>query len=80
MVNQKVTRMGCASVMFSAIKHKKLHYKLVFTCNFSYTNILDEPVYETGDSCSKCTTGCNETYEGLCNKDEEIIAIPDLLL
>lgn len=72
MVNERVTRIGCALV-----KHQLNGFKYkYFVCNYSYTNILNEAVYTTGESCTGCKSGCHRIYKGLCNEKEIVLAEP----
>jgi hypothetical protein len=41
-------------------------------CNYSFTNIFGEAIYDVGPTGSKCTSGMNKNYDGLCSVNEEI--------
>ncbi|XP_058123266.1 venom allergen 3-like [Anopheles ziemanni] len=45
-------------------------------CNYSFTNMIGQPVYVTGTSASGCTTNQNPQYPGLCSVDETILSEP----
>lgn len=76
MVNDKNVAVGCAVIGFSRDQNNLQMKYIHMTCNYAYTNMLNQPVYKSGASCSKCTTGCNASYGGLCNLNENIITLP----
>ncbi|XP_052897638.1 antigen 5 like allergen Cul n 1-like [Anopheles moucheti] len=47
-----------------------------FVCNYSFTNIVNQPVYVTGATASGCTTGVNSHYSGLCSENEVVQSVP----
>lgn len=63
MVNDRVTEVGCAAVMYVDSKQSKV---FLFTCDYSYTNVLNKPVYSTGATGSSCTRGLSKYHKGLC--------------
>lgn len=71
-VSDRTTRVGCAMVRFKEGQYTKDY----IVCNYALTNIVNQPVYVSGKACSKCTTGCNAKYPGLCNTNENIAAKP----
>jgi hypothetical protein len=40
-------------------------------CNYNYGNMIDEPIFNIGETASECKTGANKKYPGLCSSDEE---------
>lgn len=40
-------------------------------CNYAYGNLMGSPVYEAGVAASKCLTGPDATYSGLCTEEED---------
>lgn len=68
MVNDKQTHVGCALVHYRRGRLLTSH----LACNYSYTNILSEPVYVAGPATSRCRTGKNSAYTGLCSRKENI--------
>lgn len=72
MVNERASRIGCALV-----KHQLNGFKYLYlVCNYSFTNILGEPVYIPGPSCSGCKMGCHRIYRGLCHENEIVNSDP----
>ncbi|XP_055633839.1 uncharacterized protein LOC129774168 [Toxorhynchites rutilus septentrionalis] len=67
-VSASSTQVGCALVSYETAPWLNKY----FVCNYARTNIIGLPVYEAGNSCSKCTEGCNPNYPGLCNPSEPI--------
>lgn len=68
-VADRATAVGCAMVRYKDggwTNHN-------FVCNYAITNIVNQPIYVAGKACSKCTTGCNPKYPGLCNPEEKIV-------
>lgn len=63
--NNKVSEIGCAITTW-----KSGGYKIYFVCNYSLTNISNEPIFTIGKACSKCEAGRSERYPGLCSTDE----------
>jgi hypothetical protein len=62
------TNIGCAMSKYIDEGFKTT----LIVCNYSTTNIHGEPVFDTGRLASKCKTGENPEYRGLCSVDEEI--------
>lgn len=61
MVNDKNDAVGCAIIRFQRNVYK-YHY---FVCNYGYTNMRNEQVYEPGQAASKCEK-INPHFKGLC--------------
>lgn len=72
MVQEKAAKIGCA--MATYYEGEWLNFLLA--CNYNYTNVLGTPVYQSGPKCSKCETGCNSKYDGLCSTQENVPAKP----
>lgn len=69
-VQDKSEAIGCAAV-FSTMKFSGEKYgTYMLTCNYSYGNLLGSPVYVAGKTASKCITGQDKTYPGLCSINE----------
>lgn len=61
MVNDKNNAVGCALVL-----HESNGYKMDYlVCNYGYTNVLGQQVYEPGWPASKCAKK-HPFYKGLC--------------
>lgn len=68
MVSDQNNRLGCAMIQYLWPEKQNLFDAFMLTCNYEYTNILNEPVYRKGPSCSNCgVSGCSSTYKALCN-------------
>lgn len=85
MIQDKATAVGCA-----ALKHKEysdrdghLYFRTYLVCNYSYTNMLNDPVYAFAPAGKAAASGCTaprskETkYPGLCDAKEEIESVPN---
>uniref|UniRef100_A0A1A9X011 Venom allergen-1 n=1 Tax=Glossina brevipalpis TaxID=37001 RepID=A0A1A9X011_9MUSC len=64
----RVHRVGCAAVRFSVSNITNF----LMTCNYDFTNFLDEQVYESGPSASKCLYKKSERFPGLCDWKDPI--------
>lgn len=71
MVNDQNDALGCALSRFQENGYK---YNYI-VCNYSYTNILQRPVYEKGHAASKCKRK-NSVYKGLCTGDQKVSHVP----
>lgn len=68
LIHEKANRVGCAIAQFQGAKGKTTY----MVCNYSYSTIKGEKVYESGEAASKCEKGINENYSALCSETEEI--------
>lgn len=64
MVNDRNAAVGCA-MMRHRIDSNNLRY---FVCNYGYSNVFGEQVYESGQVASKCVKK-HAFYEGLCSTE-----------
>ncbi|XP_062558435.1 antigen 5 like allergen Cul n 1-like [Armigeres subalbatus] len=72
MIADRSNKIGCAMVSF--VDSPWLRKYLV--CNYSITNIINQPVYKSGPTASKCATGQNPDYIGLCSVNEVVDSNP----
>ncbi|XP_055610486.1 antigen 5 like allergen Cul n 1-like [Uranotaenia lowii] len=72
LVSDRTWKMGCALVRFNDAG--SIRYYLV--CNYSFINIIGQPVYRKGPSCSRCQRKCNKKYPGLCKISEKVLSVP----
>lgn len=70
MVVDKTFRVGCGIIRFTR-PDVPFVYVYNVVCNYASIYALDAPVYEVGYPTSKCTTGKNPYYPGLCSTKEE---------
>lgn len=71
MANDKNNAVGCAM-----IRHEEKGFKYRYlVCNYGYTNIFEQPVYEKGPTASKCTER-HPIYEGLCSTKQIVNPVP----
>ncbi|KAL1378920.1 hypothetical protein pipiens_015272 [Culex pipiens pipiens] len=73
LVRDRCTAVGCAMVRFKDASKWTTQYMV---CNYAITQLENKPVYVAGAACSKCTTGCNSKYPGLCSVEEKILPKP----
>ena len=67
MVNDKNNHLGCGIIEYQKVEsNNKLMNAFLLTCNYGYTNIAGEAVYQKGRFCSKCSSGCSSEYRALC--------------
>lgn len=69
MVKDKAFALGCAIVKSNSY-HEKNWSCYFIACNYATGNIGGAPVYEVGQMGSKCRTGMNHDYQGLCSPRE----------
>ena len=74
MVGDRLSHIGCALVQYNERLDGYTYKVFLYTCNYSLTNIYSQPIYVRGAVASKCTTGNNTLYDGLCSDDEVIIS------
>lgn len=62
---------GCAAIQFTDYNYP-MYQRVNIACNYGsvYSGVL--PVYEPGIPTSKCKTGKNLRYQGLCSEKEKI--------
>jgi len=70
MVVDKSYRVGCGIIRFTR-PDVPIVYIYNVVCNYASIYALDAPVYEVGYPASKCATGKNRFYPGLCSTKEE---------
>lgn len=66
-------RIGCAVSQSKSAKVQDKPYPYItwLACDYSYGNMADSPVYVAGPMASKCSTGPNPKWEGLCSTAEK---------
>nr|BAM69090.1 hypothetical protein [Lutzomyia ayacuchensis] len=58
---------GCAAVTFEQQYGSNWWYSIMTTCNYAETNMLNEPGYTAGATCSGCPAGRTcDSARGLC--------------
>jgi hypothetical protein len=63
------THVGCAMSRFT--DHNK-HKKQLFVCEYATAPVTGKRIFVEGEPASKCQTGENPNYPGLCSIDEKI--------
>uniref|UniRef100_A0A182KFN0 Venom allergen-1 n=1 Tax=Anopheles christyi TaxID=43041 RepID=A0A182KFN0_9DIPT len=71
--SDRSTKVGC-SMWYWKDGQMDVYY---FVCNYSFTNIMDRSVYQSGPAGSECKKGRNSKFPGLCNANEEPRSIMD---
>lgn len=69
LVNDRTWKVGCSMVHYIT-NGKMINYYLV--CNYTMTNMIGEPIYTKGSTGSKCQTGQNPQFRGLCSPREQV--------
>ncbi|XP_055845729.1 antigen 5 like allergen Cul n 1-like [Episyrphus balteatus] len=64
-------RVGCAGAFFQNPDYKDYPFAYFFACNYATTPVPNKPIYSSGPSGSKCTTGKNSAYSALCSTKEQ---------
>uniref|UniRef100_A0A2M3YWH5 Venom allergen-1 n=1 Tax=Anopheles nuneztovari TaxID=30067 RepID=A0A2M3YWH5_9DIPT len=73
MVSDRTSTIGCAMQYWVALGWET--YYLV--CDYGLTNIGDRAVYKKGTTASKCVTGPNPAFPGLCSTSEVVPPLPN---
>lgn len=73
LVRDRAIQVGCAVSRFT---QENVWKSSLVTCNYAITNLVDNPVYESGTAASGCTTGPNPDYFALCSVNEPIKVVP----
>lgn len=69
----RAKKIGCAASTFLSDNGELKNFYLV--CNYSFANMLTQPIYTTGRTASKCKSGRSSTYKGLCTSSENIAPV-----
>lgn len=70
MMVDRNSRIGCSIMRFTRPDYPYVYiYNVV--CNYASIYALDAPVYVKGRPASRCTTGKNPFYPGLCSTREQ---------
>lgn len=70
MMVDRNSRIGCSIMRFTRPDYPYVYiYNVV--CNYASIYALDAPVYVKGRAASRCTTGKNPFYPGLCSTREQ---------
>ena len=64
MVHDQNNNVGCGLLKYNYMSGSYEMNSYMLTCDYGYTNMLNEPMYLTGTPCSECT--CSTTYPALC--------------
>uniref|UniRef100_A0A182MEB1 Venom allergen-1 n=1 Tax=Anopheles culicifacies TaxID=139723 RepID=A0A182MEB1_9DIPT len=73
MVSDRAWKIGCSAQLWIEDGKDNVVYLL---CNYSFSNMEGQPVYTKGKPASRCTTGGNTLYPGLCSIRERIYSTP----
>lgn len=74
MLQAKAVAVGCAIAKSIANNPKYGEMNCIFiACNYASGNMVEQPVYEIGPLGSKCKTGMNPKYPGLCSEQEDYL-------
>lgn len=72
MVNERVTRLGCALTRCVQKPEKNQKYMLLLTCDYSFTNMKRLRMYTKGNSaaskCDEVKSTKSARYKCLCGK------------
>lgn len=67
-VKSNADRIGCSAIQY---RDTRSHHCTVIGCNYNAGSIVDVPTYEIGPTASRCKTGTNPKYSGLCSENED---------
>lgn len=62
-------QVGCGLVTFTKADGFKT---LIMACDYSRSNLVTQPIYNSGATASDCKSGTNSQYPNLCSEDEKV--------
>lgn len=65
MINDNHNKVGCGLIEYNFDYWGYTFDAFMLTCNYGYTNMINQPVYVRGTPCSQCT--CSAQYPALCS-------------
>jgi hypothetical protein len=71
MVSDRINNVGCAISRYTDKWNTNLKTTLL-VCNYSFSTVYDEPVYQSGNAAERCRTGANQKWNGLCSAQESV--------
>jgi hypothetical protein len=71
LVSDRCKHVGCALIHFTDKNNSNLKVSQL-VCNYSFTNIIGEPIYKTGNTGENCASGLSKKWDGLCSRDEAV--------
>lgn len=66
MVNDRNNYVGCGMIQYKTKEKAGTMDAFMLTCNYQYTNIINQPLYQKGRHCSNCSSGYSTRYKALC--------------
>lgn len=67
-VKSNADRIGCSAIEYLDERNYRC---TVIGCNYNAGSIVDVPTYEIGPTASRCSTGVNPKFKGLCSPYED---------
>lgn len=67
-VKSNADRIGCSAIEYHDVRNYRC---TVIGCNYNAGSIVNVPTYEIGPTASRCVTGENPKYTGLCSEYED---------
>uniref|UniRef100_A0A1Y9H2P4 Venom allergen-1 n=1 Tax=Anopheles dirus TaxID=7168 RepID=A0A1Y9H2P4_9DIPT len=77
MASDRTWKIGCSAQHWHEENELTVFY---FVCNYSFTNMIGQPVYVKGTPAARCITGQDGEYPGLCSKKEVIFSTPSAII
>jgi Cysteine-rich secretory protein family len=71
MASDRINNVGCAMSRYSDKWNPSMKTSF-FVCNYSFSTVYNEPVYQSGGAAERCRTGNNPQWSGLCSADEAV--------
>lgn len=69
-VVDKASMVGCGLVIFTKASNNAK--TVIMACDYSRTNLVTQPIYNSGAPASGCKSGKNSNYPNLCSEKEEV--------
>ncbi|XP_058064259.1 antigen 5 like allergen Cul n 1-like isoform X1 [Anopheles bellator] len=70
MISDRTTAVGCGIMIYPKRTEDFVFKVILYACNYAITNIVGQSVYRKGETASRCVTGNNAKYPGLCSAEE----------
>ncbi|XP_075156515.1 venom allergen-1-like [Haematobia irritans] len=71
MVADRAHKVGCAAIHYREPNYPTIT-RFLMTCNYDFTNIYGEPIYQSGPSASKCLYKTSDKFPALCDWKEPV--------
>lgn len=68
LVKSNADRVGCSAIEYRDVRNYRC---TIIECFYNARSIANVPTYEIGPAASRCETGANPKFNGLCSENED---------